>query len=84
MIGALSGRVTKRTDLCYKHTMSTPVPVWKRVVGGLFGVGLLAGIVLLLKGQETSGEAFQVWQERIVLGAAATFAVVLFIQRRKE
>ena len=65
--------------------MPTPLPVWKRIAGGFFGIAVLVGAFLLLKGQDTSGEDnIQKGQERIALGAAVTFAGILLIRHRTK
>ena len=64
--------------------MTTPDPVWKRIVGGLCGLGILVGILMLAKSDGVSGEKIQEWQEAIVIGAVAAAGLVFLIKRRKR
>ena len=58
--------------------------MWKRIVGGLVGIGLLVGVLLFLKSGGTAGETIQEWQEAIVIGAALAAGLVFLIMRRNS
>lgn len=60
-------------------------PAWKRVVGGLVGVGVLVAVILVLRAGGASGEDIQRWQEALVIGAAiAAIAIWIWQARRKR
>jgi hypothetical protein len=62
----------------------TTEPVWKRVVGGLCGVGLLVAVLILLRQRGVSGEDAQQWQTAIVIGAAAAAGLLWLVTRRSR
>ncbi len=64
--------------------MSPSEPIWKRVVGGLLGIGILVGAVIYFKSRGATGEQVQEWQGTIVYAAAAAFILVLILKRRGE
>lgn len=64
--------------------MASPVPVWKRVVGGLIGIVVVVGLIVIARSQGASGEQVQRWQEAIVFGAAAAGVAVYLLRRRNR
>jgi len=56
--------------------------MWKRIVGGLIGLGVLVGGVLYFKSQGGTGDEAQEWQGIVVYSAAAAFVVVALLNRR--
>lgn len=64
--------------------MPTPEPMWKRIVWGLIGVGVLIGVLLLLRSDGISRAEVTEWQEIIVIGAVAAFGVVYLINLRRR
>ncbi|MGN6104158.1 MAG: hypothetical protein ACTHU0_03570 [Kofleriaceae bacterium] len=61
-----------------------PDPAWKRVVGGLCGLGLLVGVVVVLRQSGASGAEIQQWQQAIVFGAAIAFGIGYLVRKRKR
>ena len=59
-------------------------PAWKRVVGGLCGIGILVAVLLLLRQRGASGEDVQQWETAIVIGAAVAGAVLWIVKRRQR
>ena len=57
-------------------------PVWKRVVSGLCGIGIMVAVLLLLRQRGVSGESMQQWEMAIVAGAAAAGVVLWSVKRR--
>lgn len=57
-------------------------PTWKRVLGGLCGIGIMVAVLLLLRQRDVSGEDVQQWQTAIVVGAGAAFWIVKRRQQR--
>ncbi|MGE0404080.1 MAG: hypothetical protein AB7T06_45655 [Kofleriaceae bacterium] len=59
-------------------------PAWKRIVGGLCGIGIMVAVLLLLRQRGTSGEDVQQWQTALVIGAAAAGIVLWIVKRRQR
>jgi hypothetical protein len=59
-------------------------PEWKRVVGGLCGVGIMVAVLLLLRQRGVSGEDAQQWETAIVIGAAMAGVVLWLVKRRQR
>jgi hypothetical protein len=59
-------------------------PAWKRVVGGLCGIGIMVAVLLLLRQRGVSGEDAQEWETAIVIGAAAAGVVLWIVKRRQR
>ena len=59
-------------------------PAWKRVVGGLCGIGIMVAVLLFLRQRGTSGEDVQQWQTAIVIGAGAAGVVFWLVKRRQR
>ena len=59
-------------------------PPWKRVVGGLCGIGITIAILLLLRQRGVSGEDAQQWETAIVIAAAAAGGVLWIVKRRQR
>lgn len=59
-------------------------PAWKRVVGGLCGIGIMVAVLLLLRQRGVSGEVVQHWEMAIVFGAGAAGAVLWIVKRRRR
>jgi hypothetical protein len=59
-------------------------PAWKRIVGGLVGIGIVIAILLLLRERGVSGADAQRWEEAIVIGAAAAGVAVWIVRRRSR
>jgi hypothetical protein len=58
-------------------------PTWKKVVGGMCGIGIMIAVVLLARRHGATGEDVQRWEEAIVV-AAAVAGVVLWLVKRKK
>jgi len=58
-------------------------PAWKRIVGGLCGIGIMVAVLLLLRQRGISGEDAQQWETAIVTGAAAAGVVLWIVKRRR-
>jgi hypothetical protein len=59
-------------------------PAWKRVVGGLCGIGITVVVLLLLRRSGASGEDVQQWQLAIVVGAAVAGVGLWIVKRRQR
>lgn len=59
-------------------------PAWKRVVGGLCGIGAAVAVLLLLRQRSVSGEDAQQWETALVFGAAAAGVVLWRVKRRNR
>lgn len=59
-------------------------PVWKRVVGGLCGIGITVAVLLLLRQRGVSGAQMAQGQEVIVFGAAAAGVALWILNRNKR
>ncbi len=59
-------------------------PVWKLVVGGVCGIGIMIAVLLLLRQRGTSGEDMQQWETAIVIGAGAAGVVLWIVKRRQR
>jgi hypothetical protein len=59
-------------------------PAWKRVVGGMCGIGIMIAVLLLLRQRGTSGEDVQQWETAIVVGAAIAGVVFWIVKRRQR
>jgi hypothetical protein len=57
---------------------------WKRVVGGVCGIGIMVAALLLLRQRGVSGENMQQWEEAIVWAAAAAGVVLWLVKRRQR
>lgn len=55
---------------------------WKRIVGGLCGVGILVGVLVLLRQRGVSGEDIQLGEEALVFGVGAGAVVLWLVKRR--
>jgi hypothetical protein len=55
---------------------------WKRVVGGLCGIGIMVAVLLMLRQGGVSGADVQQWETAIVVGAGAC-GVALWLATRK-
>jgi hypothetical protein len=58
-------------------------PAWKRVVGGLCGIGITVAVLLLLRQRGVSGADAEQWETAIVIGAAAV-GVALWLAKRRQ
>ncbi len=63
--------------------MPSPDPKVERIVGGLLGLGIVAGVLILSRRDGTSADTIQEWQGAIVASAAAAGLLVLLLRRRK-
>ena len=59
-------------------------PAWKRVVGGLCGIGIMIAVLLLLRQRGVSGADAEQWETAIVIGAAAAGALWLVKRRQRR
>lgn len=59
-------------------------PAWKRVVGGICGIGIVAAVLMLLRQHGVSGEDAQQWETALVFAVAAVAVVLWFVKRRKR
>ena len=59
-------------------------PPWKRVVGGLCGIGIMVAVLLLIRQRGVSGEDAQQWETVIVIGAAAAGVALWIVKRRQR
>jgi hypothetical protein len=57
-------------------------PPWKRIVGGLCGVGILVAVLLLVRNGGVSAEEIEGWQLAIVGGAGLAGAVLWYVRKR--
>ena len=58
-------------------------PVWKRVVGGVVGLGIAIALLTVLRQRGVSGQTIGQWEQAIVFAAAAA-TVVLWIVKRHQ
>ncbi|MDX2092369.1 MAG: hypothetical protein SFX73_31185 [Kofleriaceae bacterium] len=58
-------------------------PLWKRLVGGACGLGIMIAVLMLLKQGGVSGESLRQGQEVIVFAAAAVAIVLWFLKRKR-
>lgn len=59
-------------------------PMWKRVLGGLCGIGIMVAVFLMLRQRDVSGDDVQQWETAIVVGAGAAGAVYWIVKRRQQ
>ncbi|NVB80438.1 MAG: hypothetical protein HOV81_18745 [Kofleriaceae bacterium] len=59
-------------------------PAWKRVVGGLCGIGIMIAVLVLLRQGGASGEDVQQWETAIVFGAAAVGIALWLVKRQRQ
>ena len=59
-------------------------PMWKRVVGGLCGIGIMVAVLLVLRQRGISGEEMQQGETVIVIGAGAAAVVYWIVKRRQR
>lgn len=59
-------------------------PTWKRVLGGLCGIGLMVAVLLMARQRGVSGDDVRQWETAIVFGAGAAGAVYWIVKRRQQ
>jgi len=64
--------------------VSNRAPLWKRMVGGLIGLAIVAALLLIARSKGASGAQIESWELAIVVGAGVAGLLTLAITRRKH